>query len=179
MINFNSKITRKVLAYFFLNEKSEMYLNEIARKFDVDRANLSRKLTEWVSLGIVVKNKKGNLSLYKINQNYPMLSEMKKIIAKSFGVEDAMKKALLKIKGLEQAFIFGSYAKGFFGPESDLDLLLVGSHDFLKTQKIISKLQKQFDREINTIDMTREEFLKSKDRELIKNIFKGKNIKLI
>ncbi len=179
MINFNSKISKKVLSYFFLNIDVEMYLNEMARKFEVDRANLSRKLSEWEQLGILVKNKRGNLSLYKINKKYPMLLEMKKIIQKSFGIENDLKLALKKIKGLEQACIFGSYASDKMNFESDIDLLLIGSHDLLKVQKEIVKLQKKFDREINVIDMTKAEFSKKKNSDLLKNIFKNKNINLL
>ena len=179
MINFKSKITQKVLSYFFLNSEIEMYLNEIARKFTVDRANLSRKLTEWEKAGILLKNKKGNLSLYKINKKYPMLNEMKKIIQKIFGIERELKQSLNKINGLKQAYIFGSYANNKLNVESDIDLLLIGSHDFLKTQEKIIKLQNQFDREINIIDMTEKEFNSKKDKSLIKNIFKNKKIKII
>ena len=41
-----------------------MYLNEMARKFKLDRGNLVRKLAEWEKEGVLLKNKKGNLSLF-------------------------------------------------------------------------------------------------------------------
>ncbi len=179
MINFKSKITQKVLSYFFLNIDSEMYLNEITRKFDVDRANLSRKLTEWEEDGILIKTKRGNLSLYKINKKYPMLSEMKKIIQKSFGIEGELKKALKLVSGINKAYIFGSYASDKLRVESDIDLLLVGSHNALIAQKEVVKIQKKFDREINVIDMTEIEFKKKRNGDLLQNIFKNKIIEII
>lgn len=179
MINFNSKITKKVLPYFFLNQEKELYLNEISAKFEVDRANLSRKLTEWVDLGVLNKRKKGNLSLYKINKKYPYLLEMKKMIQKSFGVEKKLSEDLKSIKGLKSAYIFGSYAIDVLGAESDIDLLLIGSHDVLEVQKRIIHLQKYFDREINVVDMTEKEFKQKEKSDLIKNIFKNKYIKIL
>jgi len=179
MINFNSKITQKVLGYFFLNPQSVMYLNEMARKFNVNRGNLSRKLTEWVNEGILTKDVKGNLSLYQINKKYPLLSEMKKIAQKSFGLEKEIKQALCKIKGLKQAYIFGSYANNKLGVESDIDLLLIGSYSFMEAQRKIIELQSRFDREINSIDMTEKEFKAKKDEDLIKNIFNNKHIRII
>jgi len=179
MISFNSKIAQKVLAYFLLNSGAEMYLNEMADKFAVNRGNLSRKLTEWEKEGILVKNKKGNLSLYKINKKYPLLKEVKKIAQKTFGLEERMGQALKKVKGIKTAVIFGSYAQDKLSSESDIDLLLVGSHNFLEVQKEIVKLQKQFDREINVVDMTEKEFEKKKNSEFLKNILKNKNIRLI
>lgn len=179
MINFNSKIARKVLPYFLLNPQAEMYLNEMANKFKVDRGNLTKKLAEWEREGILSKNKIGNLSIYQINKKYPLLAEMKKIAQKSFGLENELKRIFKKIKGLKIAVIFGSYAQDRLGAESDIDLLLVGSHNFLKTQAEIVKLQRQFAREINVIDMTEKEFEKKKNGELLKNVFKSKHIRLI
>ncbi|MCK5320179.1 nucleotidyltransferase domain-containing protein [Candidatus Parcubacteria bacterium] len=179
MINFRSQITKKVLSYFLLNTGTEMYVNEMAEKFSVDRGNLTRKLSEWEKEGILEKRKKGNLSLYKINKKYLFLSELKKIIQKSFGIEKQLQQTLKKINKLKTAVLFGSYVKNKLSAESDIDLLLIGSHNFLEAQKEIVKLQKQFDREINTIDMTETEFKNKKNSALLKNIFKNKHIKLI
>lgn len=154
-----------------------MYLNEMVRKFKVDRGNLARKLAELEKEGILLKNKKGNLSLYTVNRGYPFLQELKKIFKKSFGLESELKQKLKSVKGLKTAIIFGSFAKDKLSAESDIDLLLVGSHNFLSTEREIVKLQKQFDREINVVDMTEKEFAKrKKDKdEFIANIFCGQN----
>jgi len=103
MINFRSKITQKVLSYFLLNPEEEMYVNEIVRRFRVDRGNLVRKLSEWEKEGILIKTKRGNLSLYKVNERYPLLEEMKKIVQKKFGLEGQLRKSLKKVKGLKMA----------------------------------------------------------------------------
>ncbi|MFA6106648.1 MAG: nucleotidyltransferase domain-containing protein [Patescibacteria group bacterium] len=179
MLNFKSKITKEVLGYLLLNPREELYLNEMSRKFGLDRGNLARKLAELEKEGIIVKNKKGNLSLYKINRGYPFLAELKKIFQKSYGLENLLKEKLKKIKGLNMAVIFGSYANDRLSAESDIDLLLVGSHKSLDAQAEIAELQKKFGREINIIDMTEKEFGKKKKAELLKNILINKHIRLI
>lgn len=179
MINFKSKISQKVLGYFFINPRAEMYLNEMVRKFDIDRGNLVKKLVEWEKEGLLEKSKKGNLSLYKINRNYPFLPELKKIFKKSFGLKSILEEKLKTIKGIKIAIIFGSYAKDRLSGESDIDLLLVGSHNLLDTEREIVKLQEQFDREINIVDMTEDEFKTKRNGEFLKNILRGKQIRLI
>ncbi|MDO8592246.1 MAG: nucleotidyltransferase domain-containing protein [bacterium] len=181
MINFKSKITQEVLGYFFINSGAELYLNEMARKFKLDRGNLVKKLAELEKEGILLKNKKGNLSLYSVNRDYPFLPELKKIFKKSFGLENELKEMLKNIKGIKSAIIFGSYAKNKLSAESDIDLLLIGSHKFLDAQGKITKLQSKLDREINVIDMTESEFVRRKkdQDEFISNIFAGKIIKII
>jgi predicted nucleotidyltransferase len=179
MINLKSKITRKVLSYFFLNIDSEFYLNEIAKKFEVDRGNLVKKLSEWEREGILEKNKRGNLSLYKINKKYQYLSELQAIFRKSFGVEKELYKALKNIKGLKTAILFGSYTRGKLTPESDIDLLLVGSHNFFNVQKKITQLQKIFDREINVVDMDEKEFTEKQSSAFIRDIMNNPYVKIL
>jgi len=102
MITFRSKIAQKVLGYFLLNSEAEMYVNEMAKKFAVNRGNLVRKLAEWEKAGILAKRQQGNLSLYRINKHYSLLEEMRRIAQKSFGLEGQLKKHLKKIKGLKK-----------------------------------------------------------------------------
>ncbi len=179
MISFRSKITQKVLGYFLLNTETEMYLNEMARKFTVDRGNLSRKLSEWERIGILKKKKLGNLSIYSINKKYSFLNEIKAIYLKSYGLEAEIKNDLTSIGGLNHAYIFGSYAQDNLSPESDIDLLLIGSYNLIDAQKKIVKLQKKYDREINTIDMTEKEFKQKRLSSLIKNIFSSDYIQIL
>jgi len=181
MINFKAKTTQAILGYFFVNPSAEMYLNEMVRKFEADRGNLTRKLAELEKAGILSKNKKGNLSLYTLNRNYPFLPELKKIFQKSFGLEIKLKQKLKNIKGLKTAVVFGSYAKDKLNAESDIDILLVGGHSALAAQETILPLQKRFGREFNIIDMTEKEFSKRKKNkdEFIADIFSGKIIKIL
>lgn len=179
MISWRSKITRKVLSYFLLNPDSELYLNEIARKFEVDRGNLVKKLREWSEEGLLIKNTRGNLSLYKINRDYPFYKELNKIVQKSFGLEYELKKVLEKIVGLESAIIFGSYARDAMETESDIDVLLVGRHKFLDAQGLINGLEKKYEREISVIDMSVEEFNKKKKEDFLKNVFNNDYIKIV
>jgi len=179
MINFRSQITQKVLGYFLLNTESEMYLNEIAKKFEVDRGNLTRKLEEWKNEKILNKRKQGNLSIYSINKKYLFLKELKNIFLKSIGFEVELRNKLKQIKGIEKIIIFGSYTKNKLNSESDIDILIIGSHKFIEVQRIIIKFQKKYDREINVIDMTKKEFNLKKNDNFLKNIFENKYIEII
>ena len=79
------------------------------------------------------------------------------------------------------AFLFGSYVKGSMGAESDVDVLVVGSHKAIDVQSRLAKLQKKFDRDINVVDMTEQEFKKKQTAKdpLVTRVLNGLNIKLI
>ena len=181
MISFRSKITKRVLSYLLLNPHVELYLNEIAVKFDVDLGNLARKLNEWEREGIVQKRKRGNLSLYHVNKVYSLYKELRAITEKQFGLEEALRSALKQVVGVKRAYIFGSYAKGTMGAESDVDVLVIGSHKAVDVQRRVAQTQKKFDREINIVDMTEMELVRRKKARdpLVARIFSGPNIKLL
>jgi len=181
MLDFRSKITEKILGFYFLNTGKKKYINELAKIIEADPGNLDRKLKEMEAEGILSSEFSGQERYYFLNLKYPLLKELKKIYLAKYGLAEALKKRLGNLAGLRQAFIFGSYAGKSFSPESDIDILLVGSHSALEAQAAVLPLQKQLQREFNMVDLTERELAerkKSKD-EFIANIFQNKIIKII
>ena len=181
MISLISKITRELLNYFFVNPHEGLYVNELAIKLMLDKRNLVKKLRELEKEGILKSQKRGNLKLYSADKNYPLYEEYRNIILKTFGFEDKLKQIIHKTKGVKIAFIYGSYAANKMEAYSDIDLLVVGNHDIILLQKMISKLQKEIDREINVVNMDSSDYenrLKKKD-PFVMSIMKRKHIKLL
>jgi len=181
MFSLRSEITIKLLKFFFVNSNSKEYLNELARILDVDSGNLDRKIKELEKEGIFVSEMKGNQKYYYLNKNYPLIKELKKMFEMKYGLKDEIAKILVNFKGIKEAYLFGSYAKDTFQQESDIDILIIGSHKSRDVKDRMIDLQKNYKRVFNIIDMTEKEF---KDRKkgkdpFIKNILSGKTIKLI
>lgn len=180
MISLKGKETKAVLGYLFLHEDAELYVNEMARKFSLDDGNLSRKLKQLAQEGILKCRDSANACYYSLNRDYPLLKEYKGIVLKTIGLEQKLRDAFSGIKGIEQAFIFGSYAKGSMDVASDIDLLVVGEHDTLALQKAISVIQKEMDREINLISMGTPEYKeKLKKDAFLKSLADKKKVQLV
>ncbi len=180
MINLKSKIANVVLGYFILHEGSEMFINEMARKFNLDSGNLTRKLVEFEREGILKSRLSGKQKYYSINKSFPLLKEYKKIIQKTVGFEYILKESLSDLKGIEKVVLFGSYAEDRMDLLSDIDLLVVGNHSTIELQKRIADIQKKVDREINVISYGVNEYNKKKKSDpLLKNILKKNKINII
>lgn len=181
MFKFNSEITTKILRYFFINPGEKGYINELARFLDADPGNLSRKLKELEREGILTSEFSGKQRYYFLNKRYPLLKEAKKFFEIKYGLTEQIARRLKAIKGMTQAFIFGSYAKGDFEAESDIDVLLIGEHSVLAAGEALRPLEKKIGREINIVDLTEEEFKKKQKAgdEFIADIFRGKTIKIL
>lgn len=181
MISLRSEIAKKILNYFFINPRENLYVNEILRKLSLDKRNLVKKLRELEKEGILKSQTRGNLRLYSINKSYPLYKEYEKIVLKTVGLEDRLKKLIGEIPGINEAYIYGSYANNKMDTHSDIDLLVVGSHKIILLQSRLNKLQKEIEREINVVNMGQREFKKriqKKDAFLL-GALKGKNIKII
>ena len=87
MLSLRSKVTRKVLTYFFSNPHESLYVNEMAFLLGVDKRNLVKKLRELESIGLMRSKARGNLRLYSVNPSYPLYREYKRIFQKTVGVE--------------------------------------------------------------------------------------------
>ena len=180
LLSLRSKITQKILGYFFLHEGAKLYVNEMSRRFELDRGNLVRKLEELENEGILESEWKGNQRYYALNHSFPLIKEYKMIISKTIGLEQALRKQLEEVKGIKRAILFGSYAADRMDLSSDIDLLVIGDHDTLELQKKVSQFQKSIDREINVISMDITEYKKKQKTDpLLTTIGRNKSISIL
>lgn len=181
MINLRSKIEIKILGYYFLNPNIKKYINEFAKILNVDVSNLNKKLKELEKEGILASEQAGNQRYYFLNKKYPLLKETEKLYNAKYSLKNKIASSLKNLKGLKKAFIFGSFAKDEMQQESDIDILLIGSHSSLKAKRLILNFEKEFQREFNIIDLSEKEFEKRKKEkdDFIANILNNKIIKII
>jgi predicted nucleotidyltransferase len=180
MLSFRSKITKAVLGYFFLHEHAELYVLEMARKLHLDDGNLTRKLRDLEREGILKSEEKGRERYYSLNKAFPLLKEYRQIVMKTVGLEGTFQRLLDGVRGINQAYLFGSYAKDRMDSSSDIDLMVVGRHDTVELRKKLTRLQKMTDREINLVSMSPSEYEKRKKHDpFVKSIQKSKKVKLV
>lgn len=181
MISLKSKVTGKILNYFFLNPNSSLYVNELSEKLSLDKRNLVKKLKELEKEGLLKSESRGNLKLYSGNKKYPLYNEYKKIILKTLGLEKKLTDLLKDVKGIKTAYIYGSYAEDRLSVHSDIDLLVVGNHKIIALQKKINNLQKEIDREINVVNMDESDFNKRKKASdpFVRGVLKNRHIEIM
>jgi predicted nucleotidyltransferase len=173
-ILFKSKIRQKILSRFFANEGRRFYINEMARLVNTTQGTCRRELNKLVDMGMLTAMKEGNLLYYQVNKQNPLYREFSAIIQKTIGIEAKLKNALQGFKGISYAFIFGSYAKREFKPESDIDVVIIGIIGEDSLIKVFKDVERAIGREINYHIYTEKEF-KNKliTDSFIKNIIKN------
>ena len=181
MISLRSKVTIKLLDYYFLNPKAEVYINELARILDLDPKNTETKLKELEKEGLFKSEFRGKQRYFFLAKDNPVLEHYRQIFLKTHGIEKRLKDALSRIKGIKEAYLFGSYASNKMDSSSDIDLLAVGTHSVLELQRAVAQLQKDTGREFNVTNLSGKEFdEKRKDKNsFISSVLKTKTIKII
>ena len=181
MISLRSKVARKILTLLFLNEKEKFYIREIAGIIKEDTANVHKKLIEFKKEGLLSDEFQGKERFFFLNKDYPFLKEYKRIVLKGLGFEKNLEEKLKKIKGIDSAYIFGSYARNKLSLESDIDLLLIGDFDTLRLQKMLLEIQRLSNREINSVELTEKEFQKRRKEKdpFLEDVFSQKYIKIL
>lgn len=181
MLDFKSKIVVKILRFYFLNPEAKKYLSELGRILDIDVGNLDKKIKELEKEGFLASEFSGRQKYYFLNKKYPLLPEIQKIYELKYGLKEKLFDSLKDLKGLKEAYIFGSYAKGEFSAESDIDILLIGDHSSIEAKRLFFEIQKHLQKEFNIVDFTESEYKRRKKNkdEFIRNIFEGKIIKII
>ena len=181
MISLRSKVAIKLLDYYFLNPDAQAYINELARILGLDPKNTETKLKEFEKEGLFKSEFRGKQRYFFLAKDNPVLEHYRQIFLKTYGIEKRLKEALGVIKGLKQAYLFGSYASNKMDSSSDIDILAIGSHSVLEFQRAIAKLQKDTGREFNVTNLSQKEFKDKREAKsaFINSIFRTKTIRLI
>lgn len=174
-----SKTRQVILNTFFSNPENEYYTRQLASMHHISVGTLHREIKNLAASGVFNVRDVGNIKLYSLNKQNPIYGELKSIISKIGGAIKLVKDAVSNLKGVNAAFVYGSFAKGDERPDSDVDIFLLGDDiDEDKLVLAISALEKKLFREINYTRYTEGEYMKEKKKKnsFILEMVKGKKI---
>lgn len=170
-----------LLTLFLSHPAQEYHLHEIGRIVGKKPGVFQKSLNALEREGILKSNRRGNQRLVSLNNKYPLLKEVKKIIQKTVGIEIMLADVVSQASGIETAYVFGSYARDKMQSYSDIDLILVGQK---RTEdeilEGIEKIEKLVQREINSKFYTTQEYASKKKQNdpFLKEILGNRTIVL-
>lgn len=166
---FPNQYRRKVLALLMLNPQRWLHLRELARLTGASPGTLKKELDALTSVGLLKLQKVGNQTQFSANMEHPVFPELSALVRKTTGLRDVLALALAPLAAqIEVAFVFGSMAKATEGPQSDVDLLLIGNATFGQVANAVYDAQLVLARDINPKLMSRVEWSEKKNAQ---NVF--------
>ena len=122
-----SKTQQQLLRLFFGQPERSFYTQELVRLVGMGIGTVQRELARLTQAGLLVQTQQGNQKHYQANPACPVFTDLRAIVAKTFGVADVLKQALVPYANqLVLTFVYGSVAKGEATADSDIDLMVVG-----------------------------------------------------
>ncbi|HLY60713.1 MAG TPA: nucleotidyltransferase domain-containing protein [Terriglobia bacterium] len=158
MLDLGSKARQHLLAYYFTNPTARRHLRDLAGRLDIDPSNLSREMRRLERDGLFRSEVVGRQKYFQLNREYALFDEVRSIVAKTIGAAPLIARALREIKGIDDAYLFGSFARNQQEAGSDIDVLVIGAPDGQTLANAVAKVERRLGREINYTVMTRKEF---------------------
>lgn len=153
-----SKVRGKLLGILFSDPEHKYYLSELARLVGASVGNVQRELERFIGDELILREKKGNLVFYYLNQRHALFPELRSLVLKTFGIEGKLRALVQKHKEIQLALIYGSFARAEEKGESDIDLLIISDKNLEKFYSDLKKLESQFHREVNPTTYSIKEF---------------------
>lgn len=176
-----SKVRRDVLIRFFARPGLERHVRELARETGWSPTIIGRELNNLESAGILRSERIGNVRRYSVDTNSPVANEIRSLVQKTIGIEARLRLALRGLPGVEEAFLYGSYARGEDRATSDLDLMVVGSVDEELLSERITDAEHDFGRDVNPTTYDRDELerLQQQGDLFVEGVLNGPRIQLL
>jgi predicted nucleotidyltransferase len=99
--------------------------------------------------GLVRSTTRGRMRLIKADPSSPVYQDMRGLLLKTLGPEPLLRSALADIDGIEDAFIYGSWADPSRPSPTDIDVLVVGNTEVGAVYDAASDVEKVVGRPVN------------------------------
>ena len=181
VLNFRSETRKRLLTYFFTNPAARLHLRNLAECLEADPSNLSKELRRLEREGLFRSEVSGRQKYFQLNREYPLLDEVRRIVGKTIGAASMIRESLRKIEEIDEAFLYGSFARNQQDAASDIDVLVIGAPRTDALAQAVRKLERRLGREINYTVLTLKEFESRRARKdaFLESVWHNKRIALI
>ena len=181
VLDFRSKARQQLLAYYFTNPTACHHLRDLAERLGIDPSNLSKELGRLEREGLFGSEVSGRQKYFQLNREYPLFDEVRKIVAKTIGAAQLMAESLKRLEGIDEAYLYGSFASNQQDAASDIDVLVIGCPREEGLAQVVGRLERQLGREINYTVLTPKEFGLRRVRKdaFLESVWHNKRILLV
>jgi predicted nucleotidyltransferase len=157
--------TRVRLLEILLLGGKPLYVRELARRTGANINSVRRELRNLEEMGLVESRREGPLKFHSANRDSPLYDDLRSLLLKTEGVAGVLRAGLAELGEVEEAFLYGSFARGEEALGSDIDVLIVGRVDEEELARRVRGLEEVLSRAVNWVVFSPEEFQRRKEEE--------------
>jgi len=176
-----SAVRREILRTFFARPGILRHVRELARELGWSATIVGQELDRLERTGILTSERIGRARRYRVDDQSPIASEIRSLVQKTIGVEARIRDAIADLPGIEEAFMYGSYARGDDRATSDLDLFVIGPVDQERLGEALADVERELGRDVNVTSYERSELeqLRREGDLFIERVYAGAQVSLI
>jgi predicted nucleotidyltransferase len=148
-----SRVTGALLALLYLHPDRDYSLTEAGKAIGASPKVMSTETDRLVTAGLVRDAKRGQTRLIRAATGGPVSRPLTDLLAVTYGPLPILSDLLSGVAGVEQAYIYGSWAARYLGEPGpvphDVDVLVVGSADEDKLYDVARQAEDRLGREVN------------------------------
>lgn len=146
---FRSPEQERLLGELFVFAEGPLTLSELATRAGTSLGGTHKEVERLESSGLIRSTTRGRNRLIEADTSSPVYPELRGLLLKTLGPEPLLRSALADIDGIDDAFIYGSWADPANKSPVDIDLLVIGHPDIGAVYDAVSSVEAQVGRPVN------------------------------
>lgn len=159
---FRSAHQLRLLSALLLEPKRTFTITELAAATGVPQPTVSREVARLLGAGVLLLSDERGRRVVQANTDSPIFPELASLMLKTSGPKAVLERALADLRGLQDAFIYGSWARRYHGepgPQpADIDVLVVGKPDVNEARLRAEQASADLGRDVNVTVLSTEEW---------------------
>ena len=158
---FRSDTQAAVLAELYVFAAEPVSLTDLADRLEISTAAVHKEIERLEDAGLVVSRRQGRSRLVSSNDTSPFAADLRSILVRAFGPAALLRRELASLDGIDEAFIYGSWARsdhGEPGQPNDIDVMVIGEPDLPALYERIRAVESRIGHQIQTTVLSDEEW---------------------
>jgi len=171
-----------ILASLYGHPDERFYTRQIARNVGISAGSVQRELQNLLATGLLTQARIGSQVFYQANQDSPVFSEIRALVAKTTGMFHLLRSALEPLaQRIAAAFVYGSIARQEETAGSDIDLMILGSVSIEDVLAALGHVEAAVGRAVNPTVYSVAEYRRklAAGNHFLKSVIRGKKVFLL
>ena len=147
-----SRLQAELLTLVLLTPGREWSLTELAERAGASVSSAQREMSRAEDAGVISSRRLGNTRLVSAADS-PLTAPLTELLLRSFGPRQVVAEELAGLEGIEEAYLFGSWAARYAGQPgrapADIDVLVIGEPDRDDLDEAAQRAGSRLAREVN------------------------------